>query len=50
MQHICGTLDRPGHELRKEGDKESVADEISLWPDIPAIDVNAVAERLQSIK
>ena len=49
-QQIFGSLDRAGDQLREEGDKQRIFEEIALGADLAPVDVHGVAQRLEGIK
>ena len=49
-QEIGRALDRPGHELRKERYVEREPTQVALDRDLPAVEVDRVAERLERVE
>jgi len=47
---INGSLDRPGHKLRKKGNVKGKFPEVVFRSPFAAIDVNGIAERLECVK
>ena len=48
--HAAGALDRPGHQLREEGDEHGVAHKIARGPHASAVDVDHIREALECVE
>ena len=49
-QKVCGSFDRSGDELREESDKRKEGDDVFGWFYLFAINVDGVAEGLESVE
>src|SRR5205823_5755309 len=49
-QEIARALDRPGDELREEGDESEEADKVALRLDVAPVGVDGVAHRLERVE
>jgi hypothetical protein len=49
-QQVRGALDRPGHQLREEGDEECEVEEARAGLEPAAVDVDRVGERLEGVE
>jgi len=49
-QQVCGPLDGTGNELREETDEGEEGEQVARGTNLPAVDIDGVAQRLEGVE